>query len=316
MATHIFGLGEALIDIFPSGEVIGGAPLNLSIRASELLRQLGKSSGLISRVGDDKRGKEILDLLRRRRVDSTFVTVDTDHPTGYVDVQVDSAEAEYRFGSNVAWDYLQASDAALKAVESCEVLCFGSLAARSTTSRDAIAALLEAADGAELLFDINLRKPLPEPDVVSEFLTACTTLKCNENELQWMSEQFEVPGDSSREIAQQLLERFDLNVVFWTRGSDGCAWLSESTFYDAYAPPADFDSLIPSQPEADSVGAGDAVSAVLAVGLAEGWSAERIVHSANLCGAFAARTRGATEEMPAALLARIYSGDLTEISSV
>ncbi|MEO8271832.1 MAG: PfkB family carbohydrate kinase, partial [Aureliella sp.] len=158
---------------------------------------------------------------------------------------------------------------------------------------------LQAADQAVKIFDINLRLPHPPYELIDESLRHANVLKCNEEELlllcDWL--QIDVADRSSDQntavaTATKLQQRFDLQCVFWTRGASGCMLQRGEQVSSGDVP------QMPQFPQADTVGAGDAASAALAVGLVAGWSDDRIVAVANYCGAFAASQRGATTPFP------------------
>ncbi|MCR9295139.1 MAG: PfkB family carbohydrate kinase [bacterium] len=293
----ILGFGEALIDVLPSGEVVGGAPLNFSIRAAELASRMAVPVGMLSRVGQDQRGQRIQDLLHSRNVLSEGIQVDPVHPTGYVDVQLEHGEATYTIGTNVAWDHIAWSATAARWASQARLICFGSLAQRSETSRDTLSKMLDDASQAIKIFDINLRRPLPELQILKQGLARSNVLKCNESELNWLAEHLPMAGETAETIASELRERFGLDYVFWTRGKQGCVLQDAQDTVDF---PIQVDLARFSLPHenADTVGAGDATSAALAVGLLQDWPAARIVRAANLCGAYAANSQGATAELP------------------
>ncbi|MEM7475866.1 MAG: PfkB family carbohydrate kinase [Planctomycetota bacterium] len=296
--ASILGLGEALIDILPSGEVVGGAPLNFSVRVADLSRHLGYQSALMTRVGRDARGQRILDLLQSRNVNCAAIQTDCDRPTGYVDIGLQVGEANYRFGENVAWDFLDSIDASGVAdvLNPIRLVCFGTLGQRKAMSRNAIQQTLASAGDAALFLDLNLRLPLPELETVQASLMMANVLKCNLEELLWLGEQFDFKSSEPKEIASRLIDRFELDLLFCTRGANGCRmYLVDRQIEEPLC--LKFSSILPKKSQADSVGAGDASAAACALGILEGWSPERIVRVANKFGAFAAHTRGPTAEI-------------------
>ncbi|RMF39925.1 MAG: carbohydrate kinase [Planctomycetota bacterium] len=303
---QITGFGEALIDVLPSGEVIGGAPLNFSIRCAELAGPVGWRAALISRVGQDARGMRILELLRRRNVATDAVQIDPDHPTGWVDIELHDGHADYTFAADVAWDHIAVDPAAEACAMHSAVFCFGTLAQRSPTTAGTLRVLLEKATHAMRVLDLNLRRPYPNLSTVRTSLELCHILKCNAEELDWLKDQLSIdaPATDRRAIAASLQTEFGLQCVFWTRGSEGCVWQDGDMVLTASVPT--FEPV----PDADSVGAGDAATAALAIGLAAGWPPQRIVRAANWCGAFAASQRGATAPLPPHLIDRLWSGSL------
>ena len=296
MSELILGFGEALVDVLPSGEVVGGAPLNFSVRAAQLGQPLGWTTTLISRIGRDPRGEKILAHLQTTPLDESNIQIDTAHPTGYVDVTLANGQPSYDIGEHVAWDHIAFDDNAARAAQRSAAFCFGTLAQRCQQTRQTLARCLLAAKQAVKIFDINLRLPHPHVDVIEESLRQADVLKCNEEELallaQWFELELDAEHSSPTAIAAKLQQQFQLQAVFWTRGSDGCVLQRGEQLTTAAVP-----QLAPA-PNADTVGAGDAASAALAVGWVAGWSDERIVWVANYCGAFSASQRGATTPFP------------------
>src|ERR1700689_2011856 len=100
----IIGLGEILWDLLPAGRQLGGAPANFAYHAGAL----GARAAVVSRVGNDPLGREILQKLDDLRLHRSHVSVDDQHPTGVVDVTLDAAGVPtYVIRTNVAWDFLQ-----------------------------------------------------------------------------------------------------------------------------------------------------------------------------------------------------------------
>lgn len=296
MSELILGFGEALVDVLPSGEVVGGAPLNFSVRAAQLGQPLGWTTALISRIGRDPRGEKILAHLHTTPLDTSNIQIDADHASGYVDVTLADGQPSYVIGEQVAWDHIAFDDNAAQASQRCAAFCFGTLAQRCEQTRQTLARCLQAAERAVKIFDINLRLPHPHVDLIEHSLQQADVLKCNEEELALLAQWFQLElGDKNRSptsIAAKLQQRFQLQAVFWTQGADGCVLQRGEQITTAAVP-----QLAPA-PHADSVGAGDAASAALAVGWVARWSDQRIVSVANYCGAFTANQRGATTPFP------------------
>lgn len=305
MSTQVIvGFGEALVDVLPSGEVVGGAPLNFSIRAAELCQRLGWRAALVTRIGADDRGERVLTRLTQAPLDNSAVQVDSSRQTGYVDVSLTDGQPSYRIGEQVAWDEIQFDDQLSELARQTNTLCFGTLAQRSPGSRETLQRFLEHASQATKILDINVRKPYPVLEVVQSSLQAADILKCNEEELlqlaSWLALQAQ---DSAEKIAHELLARFELRAVFWTRGSQGCRWQDAEQMIDAPVP------RLTAESDADSVGAGDAASAALAVGVTADWPPTRIVEAANLLGAFAASRRGPTAPLPEELIDQVLNNE-------
>lgn len=293
MRPLIIGFGEALIDKLPSGDVVGGAPLNFSVRAAELIARLDGDAAIVTRIGDDDDGKLIRGLLAQTKLDLSAVQVDSRLPTGFVDVDIDEQDQpSYTIGRDVAWDAIEFDSTVEVIARRANAICFGTLVQLGKVSQQTLFQFLSEAPTAIKILDLNLREPLPSLSTVALSLEAADVLKCNLDELQQLARWFELKERADGAvISQQLQDQFQLRCVFWTRGKEGCCWQSGAKQVTSPVP------QLTAEPKADSVGAGDAASAALAIGLVHGWTPERIVAAANLCGAFAASRRGATARL-------------------
>jgi len=286
------GLGEILWDLLPSGRQLGGAPANFAYHA----QALGARGAVVSAVGADAPGAEILARLRGLEVDARYVAVDAAHPTGTVTVQLDAAGIPtYVIHEGVAWDHIPATPAALELAGRAAVTCFGTLAQRSPESRAAVHAFLAATPKASLrILDVNLRQSYYDVEVIRASLQAANILKLNDSEMPVLAKLLRLPADEERAITL-LLRKFALRVIAVTRGAKG------STLYSAGAvshhggfPPAEL---------ADTVGAGDAFTAALAMGLIRGHDLDRINAGANRLAAHVCAHAGATPIVPRSLIA-------------
>lgn len=293
MSKLIVGFGEALIDVLPAAEIVGGAPLNFSLRAAQLGEKFNASAAMISRIGADTRGESILEHLKTSTLDTSAIQVDSLRPTGYVNVTLEDGQPSYTIGQDVAWDYITFDEQVSELAHNAAAICFGSLSQRSHQTRGTLLQCLSAGRLATKIFDINLRKPYPKLDVLEESLQLSNVLKCNEEELIQLSQWLRLSELQAPElIAEDLQKRFELDCIFWTRGPQGCVLQRGQDAVIGKVPD------LPRSPDADTVGAGDAASAALAVGLVNDWANEKIVALANFCGAFAASQRGATVPLP------------------
>ena len=140
-APLVIGLGELLWDVFPDERRPGGAPANVAFQA----RQLGCRAAVVTRVGDDEAGTELIDYLQSKGLDTQFVQRDADHPTGQVTVEVsDEGQPSFTIHENVAWDALSLTDDLREIATEASAVCFGTLAQRSEASRETIHGFLEA----------------------------------------------------------------------------------------------------------------------------------------------------------------------------
>lgn len=290
----IIGLGEILWDMLPAGRQLGGAPANFAYHAGAL----GARAAVVSRVGDDALGREILQRLDALGLDRTQVSVDSRHPTGVVDVTLDGEGVpQYIIRTNAAWDFLPHPPGLLETAAAADAVCFGTLGQRSADSRASIAAFL-AATGKQCLrvFDINLRQKYFSPELVQEMLQLCDVLKLNDQELPILTELLGLPtagAGHSRDAAdpaRAIMDNYPVNLIALTRGSAGSALYQRGQ-------PVDDHPGFPAQIQ-DAVGAGDAFTAALVVGLLDGHSLGRINAFANRLAAFVCSRSGATPAIP------------------
>ena len=301
MSPLIVGFGEALIDKLPSGDVVGGAPLNFSVRAAELGSHFGCEAALVTRIRKDPHGEKIEARLRDSKLDRSGIQFDEKLPTGFVDVTLDSkGQPNYTIGRQVAWDAIEFDEVTGNFAARASAVCFGTLVQLGEISAQTLYRFLSKASHATKILDLNLRNPQPSLPTVKASLQQADVLKCNLKELQQLAQWFSLDRPTEGvAIAAQLQARFNLKAVFWTRGADGCCWQSGLNSVVAEVP------TIVAEPNADSVGAGDAACAALALGLVLSWTPERIVMAANLCGAFAASRRGATTPLSDDVIAQL-----------
>jgi len=292
-APIVVGLGEILWDLLPDGKQLGGAPANFAWHA----QCLGAVGAVVSAVGDDELGREILTRLGAMHLDRSHVAVDAGHPTGTVTVTLDAGgKPHYTINEQVAWDYIPATDAVLALAGRADAVCFGSLAQRASASRRTIRAFLAAVrPGCIRLFDINLRKPFIDRRAIVESLGLTDVLKLSDDEMPVLADLLKLPG-SETEFLAAMIDRFGLDMVILTKGRHG----SRLRTPKADCSRAGIETVV-----ADTVGAGDSFNAAVVMGLLAGHDIERINDYANRLAAFVCSQKGATPRPPAALVAQI-----------
>ena len=299
----IAGLGEALFDVFPHGEVLGGAPLNMAVHAHQLARGRDGEGVVVSRVGQDEPGQRVLDQLAQRGVNTQYLQSDPDRQTGEVYVGVDEhGEPDFQIVDGVAWDWLQFDPDLESFAKRCEAVCFGSLAQRTGQSRNTIYRFLEAAGRAIKLFDVNLRQQYHNRNILDRSCQLATAVKLNQEELPIVCQTLGIPFDAGKDTSQddylseRLLKKYRLRFVALTRGKDGTVlYTSADRFEGQRAAYARAEG-------ADSVGPGDACSAAILVGLVLRMDMQRTANLANHVGAYVASQPGGTPELPQAIL--------------
>lgn len=279
------GIGEILWDMLPQGKKLGGAPANFSYHFSAL----GGHGLPVSRIGNDKLGREALETLKSHGLDTGHISIDPSRPTGRVDVRVDAAGvASYTFPDKVAWDHLAIGPDDLELASSLDAVCFGTLAQRGEKSRNAIREFLRYAKKALKIFDINLRGSFFSKELISRSLELADVLKINDEELAVVSRMFSL-GRKKRNALRSLIKDFGLELAVLTRGHAGSLILSMDEESDMPGKEVDV---------ADTVGAGDAFTAAMALARLSGMGLGEINAYASRVAAFVCTQHGAMPEMP------------------
>ncbi|MFL2870029.1 MAG: PfkB family carbohydrate kinase [Pirellulaceae bacterium] len=299
---QLIAIGEILFDQIDGKSILGGAPLNLALTAHQVLRQYHGSSIPVSRVGQDELGDTVFQELNARDICADYIQLDTARPTGTAVVTRTATDHSFTITEQVAWDYLTASQAMNDLASQASAICFGTLGQRSATSHAAIDHFLHKAYDAVKLFDVNLRQDFYSPEVLQKGLGHANILKLNEEELPTIQLALDIPADDSLQSSlQTLIERFDLDLVAYTRGKEGATLCSTEQFMSA-PPPTLSNVGLSSNNLSDSVGAGDACAAGILTGTLLGWDLNRTLNAANLLGAFVASQAGATPIIPETIL--------------
>ena len=290
MSLKIVAVGEVLWDLLPAGPQLGGAPANFACHAQALAAE----ARLITRVGDDALGREVLARFTRRSVSTEAVQIDAGAPTGTVTVEIaEGGQPNYAIHQGVAWDRLAVTRRALDAVRACDAICFGTLGQRSGIARDAIRQLVSGAPQDSLrILDINLRAPFFDRTVVEESLGRANVLKLNDEELPLLATMLGLTRACADGWLGELRERFGLRLIALTRGSGGSVLLSEDRRSEHPGLPARV---------VDTIGAGDAFTAAMTLGLLLHWDLDRISARANEVAAYVCSQAGATPGLPASL---------------
>ena len=284
----IVGLGEALYDLLPTGPALGGAPLNAAVQS----HQLGNRAVVASRIGGDALGQALLHDLTTRGMDTAFIQRDPAAPTGTVEVILRNGEPEYDIVRNVAWDRLAWDESLASLAKQCDAVCFGTLGQRFEPAHSTIRQFAAASQSVRL-FDLNLRQDFFSAELLETGCRAASIVKMNETEL---ATAVSLLGLGQAEPIPALLKRFDLDLFVLTRGRDGTVLHTSNAVVTGQ--PAPFKP----EPDADSVGAGDACSAAILHGAVRRWPLQKTADLANRLGAFVASRKGATPLLPADLL--------------
>ena len=299
----IVGIGEALFDLFPDREALGGAPVNLALAAHQLAAPHGGRGVLVSRVGQDAHGDRVAETLAARGMTTDYLQWDPDHETGkvFVDLQAGPERPGYEIAPAVAWDQLQFDPDMAGLARASDGIGFGSLAHRTAQSRNAIRRFLAEAPRATRLFDVNLRAPHSERRILARSCEIATAVKASAEEMAVLDRELGLDARADpAAAAERLRRRYRLELVAVTRGAGGTElFTAEGRFAGSGAGASPFEPVA----GANAVGAGDACAAGLLVGRALRWPWQRIADLADAAGAFVASRAEATPDLPESIAA-------------
>lgn len=259
MNELIIGIGEILWDKLPDGKRLGGAPANFAWH----IAQAGLDSYVVSAIGNDEEGDEILQALKHK--DLHHLLTRTPYPTGSVDVELDpQGVPRYQIHEQVAWDYIPFTSQLEALAARTRAVCFGSLAQRNAVTRATIDRFLKAMPEGEdryKIFDMNLRQHYYTPALLQNSLRKCNILKLNDEELLTVKSLFGYAQTDFGDICRQLLADYNLKVLILTCGINGSSIFTPETtsFYPT-----------PRVEVRDTVGAGDSFTAAFTATLLKG----------------------------------------------
>lgn len=291
MKDVVVGMGEALWDVLPEGKKIGGAPANFAYHVS----QFGLDSAVVSAVGDDALGAEILENFNQKGLRHLIETVP--YPTGTVQVEIDQAGIpQYEIKENVAWDNIPYTARLENLAERTRAVCFGSLAQRNIVSRNTINRFLDAMpqdDSRLIVFDVNLRQGFFNKEILCNSMTRCNILKINDEELVTVSRMFGYPGIDLQDKCWILLGKYNLKMLILTCGINGSYVFTPGNV--SFQP-------TPKVEVADTVGAGDSFTAAFISSILKGLPVAEAHRRAVDTSAYVCTRQGAMPVLPADLL--------------
>ena len=290
MNDIIVGMGEALWDVLPEGKKIGGAPANFAYHVS----QFGLPSCVVSAIGDDKLGAEIIENFNAKGLQQLIETVP--YPTGTVQVEIDQAGIpQYEIKENVAWDNIPYTARLENLAQRTRAVCFGSLAQRSVVSRTTINRFLDAMphdNDPLVVFDVNLRQGFYNKDILCNSMKRCNILKINDEELVTVSRMFGYPGIDLQDKCWILLGKYNLKMLILTCGINGSYVFTPGNV--SFHP-------TPLVEVADTVGAGDSFTAAFISSILKGKTVPEAHKRTVETSAFVCTQQGAMPLLPAEL---------------
>lgn len=287
MKNIVVGIGEALWDVLPEGKKLGGAPANFAYNVS----QFGLESRVVSAVGDDKLGNEILNSFDDKEL--KYFIEKVPYPTGTVQVELDEAGIPcYDIKENVAWDNIPFTSQLEALAKNTRSVCFGSLAQRNVVSRETINRFLDTmpdGNGQCKIFDINLRQGFYSKEIICQSMKRCNILKINDEELVTVSRMFGYPGIDLQDKCWILLAKYNLKMLILTCGVNGSYVFTpgEVSFVET-----------PKVKIADTVGAGDSFTATFVAAILNGGSVRDAHKQAVAVSAYVCTQNGAMTQIP------------------
>jgi fructokinase len=281
MNNQVICFGEVLWDTFADGKQVGGAPLNV---ARQLMQQ-GVSASLVSRIGNDSAGRELLSYLTQNNLASPLLQTDRSLPTCEVTVELDEKQqATYTIPKPVSWDKIKLTDDLKQEAKQASAIVFGSLACREQTTRATLLNLLTEVKIPLRVFDVNLRHPHYNSDIIETLAAVANVIKMNEEEANLLIRS------NSTSLQDKIIEfqkKYHTKTICVTRGDAGAVIWHNDKFYEH---PGFKVEVV------DTVGAGDAFLATMINGLLSKLPIGIVLERSCQVGAYVASQRGANPE--------------------
>lgn len=276
--------GEILIDRFPDRDVLGGAPLNVACH----LHAFGCAPVLVSRIGQDAEGARLLQTMESAGLSTHGIQLDSVYPTGVVAVHLGAEGHRFNIVPNQAYDHIHPRLARVAALAANpKMVYFGTLAQRADSHR-ALRHMLRATSG-QCFFDVNLRDPWIYGERLHWSLRHADIVKANNDELDRIAQLMNMDESGAETQARALIERYQLRGMLITCGGAGAWWLERGGEKISIMPDKAVDVV-------DTVGAGDAFSAVFMFGLLRGWDMPVTLMRAQQFASAVCGIRGAIPE--------------------
>jgi fructokinase len=210
--------------------------------------------------------------------------LDTLHPTGSVDIRFSDGEPQYTIVEHRAYDYIDAK--LLPPMPRNRLLYHGTLALRNQVSRAALSSLKQ--HNSDIVFmDVNLRNPWWERTYVLDLADEADWVKLNEDELKQLGRG---TGDIESQ-AREFMGAHKLKGLVVTLGANGAIAITDD---DARAEAAPSHAL----KVVDTVGAGDAFTSVLILGITHQWPLGQTMQRAQQFASLMVGQQGATVHDP------------------
>jgi len=283
MSKKIAAFGELLWDLLPNGKVLGGAPANFIYR----INSFGDQGTLLSKVGNDKAGREARETLRNLGVSDENVQTDYEFPTGTVKVKIDSkGNPDFNIITEVAYDHIEINSEMMDAFREADCVCFGTLVQRYGISKNTLRELIHESTDVVKFLDINLRNKCYNAAIIEDSLRMTNILKTNDEELLITGQLLGLKNTNLKQLAQETIKTYKLDIILCTLGQNGAFCLTQDGMFH-YDP--GYQIIL-----GDTVGSGDAFSAGFVHYYMNGSTITEALRFGNAAGALVATTIGAT----------------------
>ena len=275
--------GEILFDVFIKQKKIGGAPLNVASR----LKSFGMDVSIISAVGNDENGKELVAYFKKLDVNTGSIQVKENYPTGVVNVLLnEKGNASYDITYPSAWDKIRFSIDDTELVRNSEIFVYGSLASRDDSTKKTLLQLLEVARFK--IFDVNLRVPHYTEKTLIELMNAADFIKFNDDELFEIASCLNSSHKSLEQNIKFIAKETKTDTICVTLGAHGAVLYTKDAFY--YNCGFKVDVM-------DTVGSGDSFLASLITKFFSKVKPQEAINFACAVGAIVAQNEGANPEI-------------------
>ena len=293
--TKIVCFGEVLWDVFPTHKTIGGAPLNVALR----LKSFQNDISLISCLGDDTSGKELKLELEKFSI-SYYLQTDKEYKTSTVAISLDkNGSASYLIHKPCAWDNIQVNNELKSLVKNSDAFIFGSLVARSNTSRNTLITLLDISKFS--VFDVNLRSPHYQISSIQVLMNAANFIKFNDDELTEISKGLGIQGASIEQTIVSVATKTNTASICVTLGEKGAILFYDQRFFYSKGYQVEV---------ADTVGSGDSFLATLIDALLKDEDPQLAIDKSCAVGALVAKNKGANPMISKLEIDAIMNQDL------
>jgi fructokinase len=290
---NIICFGEVLWDMLPpefGGKKPGGAPMNVAFH----VQQLGSSTKMISSIGKDALGEELLQFIDNEGINSQLIQRTNDFPTSTVQVTLDEkGSPSYEIVENVAWDNIQLSNEILNEVTETDAVVFGSLACRNDRSRNTLFELLEVVN--LRIFDVNLRPPFYSKSLLEKLLNYADIVKMNEAEMNIIAAWNHAIADELS-MMTFIKNHYNIDIIIVTKGSNGVICMENDTIISHQGFPIKVK---------DTIGSGDAFLAGFIHQFLKGENTASCLELASAMGAIISTKTGATPKVTTTELEQI-----------